>query len=87
MKNDLQQRLIDLITASLKELKMDAFERGELFLDSPQDARFGDLSCNIALRLAREAKRPSRDIANELLEAIRRKSLRTPPASTSMISR
>mgnify|MGYP000013081048 CR=1 FL=1 len=40
-------------------------------LESPSDAAFGDLACNVAMVLAREARRPPRAVADVILRRLR----------------
>jgi arginyl-tRNA synthetase len=41
-----------------------------IVLDRPREARHGDYACNLALQLARELKRPPREIARTLVDAL-----------------
>ncbi len=43
---------------------------GEVELERPKDAAYGDFATNVALRRAKEAGRPPREIASELAEQI-----------------
>ncbi len=71
MKEDIQDLLVTAIKKSLKELKIDKVFNEELYLDLPTDARFGDLSTNIALRLKKSLNKSGLEIANIIMEAIR----------------
>ena len=44
-------------------------------LEPPKDPRFGDATCNVPLRLAKQLKKPPRAIADELSKAIRQAGL------------
>lgn len=70
MKESIQGNLIQLIKKSLSALGLDSF-KDEVYLDVPQDSRFGDLSSNIALRLAKKAKAKSKDIADQIVVRIK----------------
>jgi len=67
----IQQTLLKLIKDSLKDLDLDKFFSEELYLDFPTDARFGDLSTNLALRLSKVLKKSPQVIAKEIAEAIK----------------
>ncbi|MGZ9036583.1 MAG: arginine--tRNA ligase [Burkholderiales bacterium] len=41
-----------------------------IILDRPKDPRHGDYACNVALQLARELKRPPREIARNIVDAL-----------------
>ena len=69
MKKNIQDALMRIIKESLKELSLDTYKE-DLYLDVPQDIRFGDLSTNIALRLARHIKDPAPKIAHSLVVKI-----------------
>jgi len=43
---------------------------GGIMLEQPNDPSHGDLSCNVALTLARPLKRNPREIAAELIDAL-----------------
>jgi arginyl-tRNA synthetase len=75
MKESIQNNLIRLIKKSQSALGLDNFKE-EICLDVPQDSRFGDLSSNLALRLAKKAKAKSADIASQIVARIK-KDLKT----------
>jgi len=77
MKEDIKKNLIQLLRRTQSSLGFDNFDE-EIFLDVPQDSRFGDLSSNIALRLAKKAKTKAADIAGRIKDAIK-KDLKTSP--------
>jgi len=68
MKNNIQAEIVNLIIRVLKVANVDASAAEDLKLDIPADSRFGDLSCNIAMRLSKAQKRSPRDIATGLIE-------------------
>lgn len=70
MKEKIQDNLIQLIKKAQSSLGLDEFNE-EISLDVPQDDRFGDLSSNIALKLAKLAKTKSIEIAARLVAAIK----------------
>lgn len=72
MKKDIQQELTSIIKESLKEFIADKEAIKDVVLDYPSDPRFGDLSTNIALNLARHLKKNPGEIAGELLQSIKK---------------
>ncbi|MGB4521104.1 MAG: arginine--tRNA ligase, partial [Candidatus Omnitrophota bacterium] len=70
MKN-IQDLLVQVIKASLKELKLDKDSKIEVILDFPTDPRFGDLSSNIALKLSKQLKSSPQKIASKLIPSIK----------------
>ncbi len=70
MKENIYDSLIKLIKESLKDLKLEESFYRDLYLDYPSDSRFGDLSTNIALQLAKAMKKSPREIAADLLNNI-----------------
>ncbi|MDP2905610.1 MAG: arginine--tRNA ligase [Candidatus Omnitrophota bacterium] len=77
MKYDIQDLLIDVIEESLKGLGMSMSVR-PAYLDLPGDPRFGDLSTNIALQLSKQVSRPPRDIASDMVAAIKKRLAESP---------
>lgn len=71
MKEDIQDLLITAIRKSLGALGIDKVFNEEIYLDLPTDARFGDLSANVALRLKKTLNKPPVSIANDIIKAIR----------------
>ena len=71
MKEDIQDLLVAAIKKSLEDLKIDKVFNEEIYLDLPADARFGDLSTNIALRLKKTLNKSPREIADTVIEAIK----------------
>ncbi len=72
MKNDIQQKLIALVNASLGHCGLAADYQDDIFLELPTDKRFGDFTTNIALKLSKELKQPPRVIASQLVESMRK---------------
>jgi arginyl-tRNA synthetase len=62
------------LCAALLERALDAawpeHAHTSIVVDRPREARHGDYACNVALQLARELKRPPREIARTLIEAL-----------------
>jgi arginyl-tRNA synthetase len=72
MKKDIRDLLLPIIKNSLDDLHLDKAYDESLYLDPPQDSRFGDLSTNIALRLSRLTGKASFEIAAELVASIKK---------------
>jgi len=70
MKKDTSFLLIQVIKDALKANGTDVAFKEDIYLDLPSDSRFGDLSTNVALRLAKFVKRPPFEIARELIPQI-----------------
>lgn len=68
MKN-IQEEIICVIQLALKELHPGTAPGG-IILDFPTDRRFGDLSTNIALQISKSSKKPPREIAAGIVEAL-----------------
>jgi len=66
-QNDLQA----LIWSCLKE-SGDLTAEPVIYLDIPQDSRFGDLTTNVAMQLSRQLKKPPREIAAGLINCIQK---------------
>lgn len=73
MKKNIQNLLIPLIKEALKDCGLDHELIGEFYLDLPTDPRFGDLSCNVAMRFAKLAKKSPRDVGLEIISALARR--------------
>ena len=71
MRKNIQDLLLSIIKNSLSDLDLDKFYPGGLFLDLPSDPRFGDLSTNIAMQLARATKKSPHEVALNLLANIK----------------
>ncbi len=72
MKNDIQQELIVLVSASLARCGLATDYKEDIFLELPTDKRFGDFTTNIALKLSKELKQPPWVIASQLVESIQK---------------
>jgi len=72
MRKNIQDLLLSIIKNSLSDLDLDKFYPGGLFLDLPSDPRFGDLSTNIAMQLARATEKSPHEVALNLLANIKR---------------
>ncbi len=70
--------MVSLIVESLKESGFNDIAAEELYLDLPKEERFGDLSSNVALRLAKTVKRPPAEVASGLLEVIKKNLEKAP---------
>ncbi|MCX5706691.1 MAG: arginine--tRNA ligase [Candidatus Omnitrophica bacterium] len=77
MKKNIQKELIKLIDQGLVGLNADSNILDDLYLDLPTQERFGDLSTNIALRLSKTLKKSSRQIADLIIEKLKRDILRS----------
>jgi len=72
MKENIQDEIIGSVKNALKESGLvDSFAE-ELYLDIPADARFGDFSTNVAMRLSKSLKKNPRDVASDLIEKIKK---------------
>lgn len=74
----IEEPLLSILNESLEELCPGCGIRDELILDLPDDPRFGDLSTNIALRLAKPLKSSPRKVGEEIVSILNRK-LKTDP--------
>lgn len=72
MKKDIRGLLLAIIKNSLDDLHLDKAYDECLYLEPPQDSRFGDLSTNVALRLSRLTGKASFEIAAELVAGIKK---------------
>ncbi|MEW6101661.1 MAG: arginine--tRNA ligase, partial [Candidatus Omnitrophota bacterium] len=72
MGKDIQHALISIIQQALKELKLNALHKEPIYIDLPANAKFGDLSTNIALVLSKAARKPPVEIARSLADHINR---------------
>ncbi|MFA4889231.1 MAG: arginine--tRNA ligase, partial [Candidatus Omnitrophota bacterium] len=70
MQTNIQDSLIVLIKEALVKLGFSQDSSLDLFLDFPTDSRFGELTTNIALRLAKQAKKPPQQVAQDLVAAL-----------------
>ena len=63
----MKKYLTKLIAEAVKDLGAEA---KEISFDVPKDEKFGDLSVNTAMLLAKELKQPPRKIAEQIVERI-----------------
>lgn len=66
-----QDTLITCIQTALARLGWQQDSR-DIYLDLPQDSRYGDLSSNVALRLSRQLKKSPLEIANLIIPEIKK---------------
>ncbi|HAY34434.1 MAG TPA: arginine--tRNA ligase [Ignavibacteria bacterium] len=64
----LKEQVAEIIYNAVKE---SGYQISEIYLDKPKDEKFGDLSSNAAMTLAREFKLPPRKIAEEIISKIK----------------
>mgnify|MGYP001465290928 CR=1 FL=1 len=76
----IEEFLLSILNKSLRELYPKHFVRDELILDLTDDNRFGDLSTNIALKLAKPLKSSPRKIGEGLILALDRELKNSPVA-------
>jgi len=74
--------LIKIINEALKELGTDLDTSVDIDLDLPSDARFGDLSTSMALRLSKQLRKPAPEIARILVDSIRKQLEKSPARNT-----
>jgi len=67
-----QDSLLLVLKGVLKELDFDCGSL-DLYLDIPQDRRYGDLSSNIAMQLSRVLKKSPREIAVNIVDALNKR--------------
>ncbi|MFC1805109.1 arginine--tRNA ligase [Candidatus Omnitrophota bacterium] len=71
MTKQIQDIILAAISDSLKGMDLEEVLRDGIILDLTKEVRFGDLSTNIAMKLASFLKKPPRDIANKLITGIK----------------
>jgi arginyl-tRNA synthetase len=64
----LKQYLTEELTSALKKIGV---ENADIQFDKPKEEKFGDLSANIAMLLAKELKLPPRKIAQDILDNLK----------------
>src|SRR3546814_33313 len=74
-----QQQLISLIQAAVDKIVPEA--TATVLLERPKVAAHGDIACNIAMQLAKPAKRNPRELAQNIVDA-----LLAEPATQALIS-
>jgi len=78
MRKNIQELLISIIRDSLKDAQLDHAFSENLYLESPADTRFGDLSTNLALRLSKVIKKPPVEVAASIVDRIKDNLKRSP---------
>jgi len=76
----IEEPLLAILNEALKELCPGQDVTGKLILDLPDDSNFGDLSTNIALRLAKPLKSSPRKIGEDLILILNNKLKNSPVA-------
>jgi arginyl-tRNA synthetase len=69
VKLNLQQKLESALKDALEKLGLSAYIP-ELILDIPSDSRFGDLTTNIGLRIAKAIKKPHLEVSAQIAAAL-----------------
>lgn len=64
----MKQYLTEELTSALKKIGV---ENADIQFDKPKEEKFGDLSANIAMLLAKELKLPPRKIAQDILDNLK----------------
>lgn len=61
-------QIIDVVKGSIERMTAGKFElNARIGVESPRESEYGDFSTNIAMHLARELKKPPRQIAQEII--------------------
>src|SRR5690606_40059058 len=63
-----QQQLISFIQAAVNQIVPDA--TATVALERPKAAAHGDIACNVAMQLAKPAKRNPRELAQQVVERL-----------------
>lgn len=71
MKKNTLELLTNIIKDSLNELNLQ-FKDEDIYLDLPQDNRFGDLSTNVALRFSKQLKKPPQEVGKIIIETVKK---------------
>ncbi|MDD2680026.1 MAG: arginine--tRNA ligase [Candidatus Omnitrophica bacterium] len=74
MKENIQEQIVRLIQAALKETGFGQSLAKDLYLDIPAEERFGDFSTNIALRLSKPLHKSPREVAEVLIRALHKQA-------------
>ncbi len=64
--------LHDLLTACVADMGLTWPDKATI--EPPKDEKFGDLACNVAMMLAKEAKKPPRELAQAIADALAARS-------------
>ena len=70
MKSELERLIADAINTLVGSVLPQAVDRAWISVERARDASHGDYACNIALRLAKSAGRPPREIAQAIVAAL-----------------
>ena len=70
MKSELERLIADAINTLVGSVLPHAVDRAWISVERARDASHGDYACNIALRLAKSAGRPPREIAQAIVAAL-----------------
>jgi arginyl-tRNA synthetase len=70
LKSELERLLADALNALTGSVLPEAVDPAWINVERARDASHGDYACNIALRLAKSAGRPPREIAQAILAAL-----------------
>ncbi|MFA4989616.1 MAG: arginine--tRNA ligase [Candidatus Omnitrophota bacterium] len=77
MKENIHEQIVELIKAALKDTGLGQGRSEDLYLDIPAEARFGDFSTNIALRLSKPLHKSPREVAETLIKAFYKQAQKT----------
>ncbi len=70
MKSELERLLADAVSSLVGTVLPQAVDPAWINVERARDASHGDYACNIALRLAKTARRPPREIAQAIVAAL-----------------
>jgi len=70
LKSELERLIADAINTLVGSVLPQAVDRAWISVERARDASHGDYACNIALRLAKSAGRPPREIAQAIVAAL-----------------
>jgi arginyl-tRNA synthetase len=70
LKFELERLIADALTTLVGSLLSEPVDPGSISVERTRDASHGDYACNIALRLARSARKPPREIAAAIVQAL-----------------
>jgi len=65
-----KSHLAELFAQALREVAPDQADKTEIIIERPKIADHGDYACNLAMQLARPLRRPPREIAQMLINAL-----------------
>ena len=70
MKAELERLIADATNTLVGTVLPHSVDAGSISIERTRDASHGDFACNIALRLARSARKPPREIAEAIVAAL-----------------